>query len=221
VWDALDGAAEVTWLEDAGTSGEVLRPLVLEGLAPYCRASDPLARLRGLDDFRVLCAHRRGPGSVDALNGEIERLLAERGVIDLRQGPWYDGRPILVTHNDYAVRLFNGDVGVIAHSGESSAARRACFLDSDGGVRAIAPARLPPHETVFAMSVHKSQGSEFDTVLIVLPPEPSPLLSRELLYTAVTRARRRVILVGTRAVIAHAIAHRLQRASGLRERLWR
>ena len=100
-----------------------------------------------------------------------------------------------MTQNDYQLRLFNGDVGIIAAASDEGPTRRhAVFVAPDGSERRLSPARLPPHETVFAMSVHKSQGSEFDAVAVLLPPEPSPVVSRELLYTAVTRARRRATI---------------------------
>src|SRR5690606_21690307 len=119
--------------------------------------------------------------------------------------------------NDYQLKLFNGDVGtVVRHDGKLL----AYFVAPDGKERMLSPARLPPHETVFAMTVHKSQGSEFDRVAVVLGDRSSPLLTRELLYTAVTRARVAVTLHATAAVVAEAIARRTERGSGLRDALW-
>jgi exodeoxyribonuclease V alpha subunit len=124
----------------------------------------------------------------------------------------------MVTENDPALGLFNGDVGVLWKDPEGSV--RAYFLEPGGGLRQLAPARLPPHETVYATSIHKSQGSEFDRVVVVLPDETSPLLTRELVYTAVTRARQEAILLGSRASFARAVAQRAVRASGLADLLW-
>ena len=124
---------------------------------------------------------------------------------------------MLVTENDYQLDLFNGDVGVVWQEERSW---RVVFGGADGKARWLMPARLPPHETVFAMSVHKSQGSEFDQVVIVLPDEGSPLLTRELLYTAVTRAKRRVVICGSPAAVRAAVIRPAERASGLREVLW-
>ncbi|MEO8602296.1 MAG: exodeoxyribonuclease V subunit alpha, partial [bacterium] len=184
---ALDGDAAVGRL-DPSPDGELdgaLADAIVAGFAPYCAAPTPFARLQALALFRVLCAHRRGPFGVATVNAQIEQLLAER--TDFRpEGEDYAGRPILVTRNDYALKLFNGDVGVIAAHPEDAARRVAHFLDDSGGTRRVAVARLPQHETVFAMSVHKSQGSEFDAVAVLLPREPSPVVSRELLYTALT-----------------------------------
>ncbi len=109
---------------------------------------------------------------------------------------------------------------MIVDDRERPGTRLAVFIGPDGALRRVAPSRLPPHETVFAMSVHKSQGSEFDAVAVLLPAEPSPIVSRELLYTAVTRARERATVYGTREVVAYAVTHRSERASGLRDALW-
>ena len=216
----LDDAAypDVALVAPASGRGlsESLRDAAVRGFAAYLHAADPASRLRGLERFRVLCAHRRGPHGVETLNRHIERTLAEAGLLR-PDTPAYAGRPIIVTVNDYQLGLFNGDVGVIVAEGDT---RHAVFVASDGGVRRLSPSRLPPHETVFAMSVHKSQGSEFDEVAVVLPETLSPVMSRELLYTAVTRARHRVTVHASREVVAQAIARRVERASGLREQLW-
>jgi exodeoxyribonuclease V alpha subunit len=139
--------------------------------------------------------------------------LARRGL--LTPGPeWYEGRPILISQNDYQLDLWNGDVGVIARRDEQLYA----FFAGTGaspGLRSFLPARLPPHETVFAMTVHKSQGSEFDRVALLIPEKTSPFLTRELIYTAVSRARHRVEIYGTRAVLRAALGRRVERASGL------
>ncbi|HKO90178.1 MAG TPA: ATP-binding domain-containing protein, partial [Polyangiaceae bacterium] len=128
-----------------------------------------------------------------------------------------ENRPILITRNDYGLGLFNGDVGVVVQ--DHDARLRACFQGSSG-LRFFAPSRLPPHETVFAMTIHKSQGSEFDAVSVVLPEVPSPLVSRELLYTALTRARRRVDIFASGEVIRASVERAIQRASGLHDALW-
>ena len=199
--------------------GDDLRNLVVEGYRDALRERDPAEALKKLEDFRLLCAHRRGPLGVSGMNQAAERWLVERGLLTV-DADHYRGRPILVTQNDYQQSLFNGDTGLVLHDPDRGALR-AFFPDSrGGGVRSITPGRLPPHETVFAMTVHKSQGSELTHVVVVLPSSPSPVLTRELLYTAVTRARRRVTVVGTEEVIRHAVRERVQRASGVREKLW-
>jgi exodeoxyribonuclease V alpha subunit len=161
----------------------------------------------------VLCAHRRGPHGVAAWTGEIERWLS--GSLDgfeLSERD-YVGRPLLITENDYELRLYNGDTGVIV-------------LDPDGRMVAafengvFAPTRLGAAETVYAMTIHKSQGSQFDTAAVLLPDPGSRILTRELLYTAATRARERLIVVGTEEMVRAAVARPVARATGLRERLW-
>lgn len=189
---------------------------LLDGFGPLARASEPAAALDALGMFRLLSAHRRGHGGVQGLNRLARDVLAQAGLIDGR-AEWYAGRPVMVRRNDYALRLFNGDVGVALP--DTSGALRVWFAGDDGP-RPFHPARLPPHETVFATTVHKSQGSEFDRVLLVLPDQASPILTRELLYTAITRARTHARIVGTAAVLALAAETRIQRSSGMRDRLW-
>jgi exodeoxyribonuclease V alpha subunit len=193
----------------------LLEQLASSGYRPFLESTDPALKLTRLEGYRVLCAHRQGTDGVERLNAEIERWLARAGLI-LPEGRFYENRPVLITRNDYGLGLFNGDVGVVVREGDRL---RVCFQGSDG-LRFLAPSRLPPHETVFAMTIHKSQGSEFDAVSVVLPETPSPLLSRELLYTAVTRARRRVDVLGSRDVIRAAVSRAIQRASGLHDALW-
>lgn len=183
-------------------------------LGPLLRARAPEDRLERLHAFRILCAHRRGPAGVLALNVAVERFLRAEGLVRA-DGDFYDGRPVIVTANDHQLGLYNGDIGVVCHEG---GARRVYFA-AEGGPRAIPLGRLPPHETVYAMTVHKSQGSEVGRVALMLPPAPSPLVTRELLYTAVTRARDHVDIFGTAEVLRHGMARRIERASGLTEAL--
>jgi len=211
--------ADVARVDPASEStlSEPLRDAALTGFRAYLDENDPAQSLAALERFRILCAHRHGPYGVGAANAEVEALLASADRIDRRAGPTYLGRPIIVMRNDYQLQLFNGDVGTIVdHEGR----RLAFFLGPDGTPRHLSPARLPPHETVFAMTVHKSQGSEFDRVAVLLGDRSSPLLTRELLYTAVTRARHAVSLHATVEVIAEAISRPTERASGLRDALW-
>ena len=129
----------------------------------------------------------------------------------------YVGRPLLVTENDYELGLYNGDTGVIV---EGAGERPSAAFERGGEVLRFSPLRLGAVETAYAMTIHKSQGSQFDTAAVLLPAASSRILTRELLYTAVTRARRELILVGTEAAVRQAVARPVARASGLRERLW-
>lgn len=202
-----------------GRLGTALHDDVLRGFAPYLRPGPPAEQLRAFEQLRVLCAHRRGWAGVEWVNRQIEAALVAAGLIRDGGHP-YVGQPIMVTRNDYQLGLFNGDVGLIVRDPVQADALMAFFIAPDGTQRMLSPSRLPPHETVFAMSVHKSQGSEFDEVAVLLPEQVSPVVSRELLYTAVTRARRKVTIHSSREVVAHAITHRIERASGLRDMLW-
>lgn len=199
--------------------GDALRKDAVDKYRAYLTAREPKACFEALHAFRVLCAHRTGPFGVEALNEQLETALADAELLR-PEGRFYDHRPILITQNDYQLGLFNGDVGVVLRDRDEPDSLRVWFLGADGRERALAPSRLPPHETVFAMTVHKAQGSEFDEVAIVLPDTATQVLTRELLYTAVTRPKTRVTIYGELAVIAEAIKRPVERASGLRERLW-
>ncbi len=177
----------------------------------------PQVIFQRLKAFQVLCAHRGGAFGVSGLSAMIEDVLDEHGFINARQ-TWYPGRPIMVTRNDYNLRLFNGDVGVALR--DVSGHLKVFFPAAAEGIRSIAPARLPEHESVYAMTIHKSQGSEFGHVLMVLPTERSPVLSRELIYTGISRAMSRVEVWGESSPFCDAVARRVSRASALRERLW-
>jgi exodeoxyribonuclease V alpha subunit len=201
----------------AGAPARALEGLVVTGYAPFIRATEPAEKLALLGRYRVLCALRQGRFGVEQQNEDIERWLAEAGLLDT-SSTFYENRPIIVTQNDYSLGLFNGDVGVVVR--DEHGRLRVCFEGAEGP-RLLSPGRLPPHETVFATTIHKSQGSEFDAVSIVLPEAASALVGRELIYTAVTRARRRVDLFSTLEVIRSALARTVQRPSGLRDALWR
>jgi exodeoxyribonuclease V alpha subunit len=181
-------------------------------LIDAARAGRAGAALSALDEHRVLCGHREGPYGVARWARQVEEWLAQDVGGYAKDGQWYVGRPLLVTANDHQLRLFNGDTGVVLSvEGEPRAAFRR-----DGEVDLFGPSRLSDVQTVHAMSVHRSQGSQFGKVTLVLPPEGSPLLTRELVYTAVTRAKEHVRIIGTRAALVAAIQRPIQRASGLR-----
>ena len=214
-----DGA--VGWLaeEPADAESALRDPVSGWGgeIVDAARDGDATGALRRLGRHRVLCAHRRGPDGVAAWNDRIEGWLAEERPALAGEGVWYAGRPVMVTANDYSLRLYNGDTGItIADSGHIS----VVFEDGTGEPRRVSPSRLADVDTVYATTVHKSQGSEFDDVTLLMPAVGSRLLTRELLYTAVTRARHRLLVVGTEAAIRAAVGRRIARASGLTARLW-
>jgi exodeoxyribonuclease V alpha subunit len=194
-----------------------LRGPVIEGFSEFLKASDPLEALAALARFRILCALREGPFGVAGLNQLTEEMLDAAGLIKAL-GSWYAHRPIMIMRNDYNLKLFNGDIGVIlpdSMGGEP----RAFFAGPENEVRKFLPLRLPEHQTAYALTVHKSQGSEFDRVLLVLPDRESPVLCRELLYTGITRARKSVELWYEEKVFRAALSRRVSRTSGLREAL--
>src|SRR5208282_1800120 len=184
----------------------------LDGYREYLAMEDPEAALAAFDRFRVLCALREGRYGVDGLNNAIERLLAAKGLIAPDQR-WYRGRPVMVTVNDYTLRLFNGDIGITLPDPEKSGNLAVFFPSTEGGIRKVSPFRLPEHKTAYAITVHKSQGSEFDSILLILPTFDNPVLTRELLYTGITRARTEVEIWGEEAIFAGAVSRRIDRES--------
>ena len=214
------GSDDLTWIH--GSREKDLDALV-ERITEHRTRLVELARdpgrideaLRSLDGLAVLCAHHRGPQSVDQWRRLIEDALDER-YPGLRFGAeWYPGQPVMITTNDYRLNLFNGDIGLTVETDDGP---QVAF--ARGGIRTFPRSHIGDHTTVHAMTIHKSQGSQFDEVVVALPAESSRLLTRELLYTAVTRASDRVTLIGDEAVIRHAINRSVERASGLGVRLW-
>jgi exodeoxyribonuclease V alpha subunit len=224
--DTLAGAPEgVTWIrhDAADADAEELEPVtdaaVAAGraLVEEARSGDARRALERLGAFRVLCAHRRGPHGVATWTERIERRLTAEVDRFGGEGRWYAGRPLLVTENDYGLRLYNGDTGVVV---TTAAGGVTAAFERRGDVVEYTPSRLGAVDTVYAMTVHKSQGSQFDTAAVLLPDPTSQILTRELLYTAVTRARERLILVGTEEALRAAVSRPVARASGLGWRLW-
>jgi exodeoxyribonuclease V alpha subunit len=193
------------------------------GLEPYLhlikRGADVAEIFAAFSRFRVLCALRSGPMGAEALNHRIEAWLQSRGLITAQQ-PWYAGRPVMITRNDYQLQLFNGDMGIALADPDADGRLRVFFEGPHQSFQRLPPFRLPAHETVFAMTVHKSQGSEFDDVLLILADEHSPIMTRELLHTGITRAKSRVTICGTEAAFQAAVGRQLRRSSGLRAALW-
>ncbi|MDN4161329.1 exodeoxyribonuclease V subunit alpha [Nocardioides abyssi] len=176
---------------------------------------DPVGAVRALDEHRLLCAHREGPYGVRLWNRHVEQWLGEELGVDLRQ-EWYVGRPLLVTTNDHALEVYNGETGAVVLGADG---RARAWIAGSRGLQDFAPGRLDAVETMHAMTIHKSQGSQARRVTVLLPEEGSRLLSRELFYTAVTRAQDHVRVVGSEAAVRAAVETRAQRATGLRQRL--
>jgi len=201
-----------------------LERLVMEKIAPIFNMRDAQKALKQMNTLKILTPLRKGPVGVQALNQGVEQILVRHDVIEPHKGTslgWYAGRPVMITCNDYYRNLFNGDVGIAMNiTSRRAQALQVFFPDSQQGCKSLVPEQLPAHETVYAMTVHKSQGTEFDLVVLVLPDIDVPLLTRELLYTAVTRARQRVEIWGRSDILKKAISRRIRRASGLKQALW-
>lgn len=203
---------DIVWEQDG--KEPALRVRIQAGYAAYVQTlhtGDVAAAFAAFQRFRVLCAHRKGPAGVEGLN-----RLAETALGVPAAHTWYEGRPVLISANDYALRLFNGDVGLCLRTPEGL---RVFFESGVGQYRSLLPGRVPAHETAYAMTVHKSQGSEFEDVLLVLPEQLTPVLNRPLVYTAITRAKKRFALWGSPAVLQGALASLPQRESGLQVKL--
>ncbi|MEP9362674.1 exodeoxyribonuclease V subunit alpha [Nocardioides sp. CN2-186] len=210
---------QVSFVEAADDAAieEALRPDSVAAARAVWQAAtdeDPARALAELDRYRLLCAHREGPYGVRRWNSLVERWLAEDPEVDV-YGQWYVGRPLLVTSNDYALDVYNGETGVVVRQ----AGRPRAFVAGSERLKEFAPGRLDAVETMHAMTIHKSQGSQADRVTVLLPDAGSRLLTRELFYTAATRARHHVRVVGSEAAVRAAVETRAQRATGLRLRL--
>jgi exodeoxyribonuclease V alpha subunit len=197
----------------------VLKERIIEGFRPYLKESEPSKVFDLFNKVRILCAVREGPYGVNSLKLLVEQVLRSEGLIR-REGRWYRGRPVLITRNDYNLRLFNGDVGITLPDPEAGGDLRVFFPGPEGTPRKFPPLRLPEYETAFAMTVHKSQGSEFDKVLFLMPDRDVQVLTRELVYTAITRAKEKVEVWGKGEIFQTAVSRRISRASGLRDALW-
>ena len=197
---------------------------ILKGYRDCFTVAEPRCALERFSRFRVLCAVNKGFYGVGAINRLTEQVLRRENLIATKSGRtdhWYAGRPILIAANDYGLQLYNGDIGLTVAAEDTGEERLVvCFTGATDDLRRIPVHRLPVLETVFAMTVHKSQGSEFDQVHLILPDTDVPVLTRELIYTAVTRARSRITIWGQERILAAGISRRIVRRSGLRDALW-
>ncbi len=197
---------------------EALRPLVLNGWSAFLAETDPAKALAAMARFQILTPLRHGWHGRDGLNRLTEEILREEGLIQGDDSPW-PHQPLLVTENHHGLKLYNGDTGILLPTSPGAPTLMAWFPDGRGGTRMISPLRLPSVETAFAITVHKSQGSEYDSVLLVLPDASGRVLSRELLYTGLSRARSGATLWAAEEVVLDAVTHGTERASGLADKL--
>lgn len=210
-----EGREDLAWIETPTPNDLLVR--LEQGYAGFLQAAksaDPAAAFAAFNTFRALTAQREGPWGVSGINEALEARFKRRLQVASRER-WYAGRAVMVRQNDYALGLFNGDIGICLMTEHGL---RVVF-EAEQGFRPFAPARLPSHDSAFAMTVHKSQGSEFNQVLLALPEQPSPLLTRSLFYTGITRAKNKVEIWGLPVRLAEAVSTRAERAAGLAERL--
>ncbi|TKU07084.1 exodeoxyribonuclease V subunit alpha [Citrobacter sp. wls829] len=201
-------------------SGEDYVAMLEEALAGYGRyltllreGAEPGAVIQAFNEYQLLCALREGPFGVSGLNERLEQVMVQKRKIQRSAHTrWYEGRPVMIARNDSSLGLFNGDIGIALDRGLGL---RVWFALPDGSIKSVQPSRLPEHETTWAMTVHKSQGSEFDHAALILPSQHSPVVTRELVYTAITRARRRLSLYADERILTAAVAIRTERRSGL------
>lgn len=199
---------------------EEYQQMLDDALAGYARYlslvhsnAAPAEVIAAFGEYQLLCALREGPFGVSGLNERLEQALSrQRQITRSPHSRWYHGRPVMIARNDSSLGLFNGDIGIALDQGQGI---RVWFPLPDGTIKSVQPGRLPDHDTAWAMTVHKSQGSEFDHAALILPQQIVPVVTRELVYTAITRARRRLSLYADERVLMQAITTRTERRSGL------
>ena len=216
VW--AKGFSDIRFHDLSNDSYNAMITMMVNGYRSYLghiHAGDkPEVALKAFSQIQLLCAMREGDFGVVGLNQRIEKGLRKSNLIPHGDEVWYSGRPVMVTQNDYGVGLYNGDIG-IAMPDPVDQRLRVYFDMPDGSIRGVLPSQLPEHETVYAMTIHKSQGSEFEHTVLALPAEFSPILTRELIYTGVTRAKKKLDLFATEKVVARGVMIKTQRNSGL------
>jgi exodeoxyribonuclease V alpha subunit len=190
---------------------------IIRGFTAMLTAPNLEQGFSAMEEFRFLCALRNGPAGVTGINRLTARVLRKAGLID-SDTEWYQGKPVIIRRNQYEMQLFNGDTGILWPDGEGRL--RAWFKRADNSLYPVTPARLPEHDTAYAITIHKAQGSEFDRVLLLLPEEDSRVLSRELIYTGITRAKQQLTLCSDRTILHSAVQQRTLRYSGLADMLW-
>ena len=217
---------QIDWkkISDPNDLSMALPKEVINGYSDYLNCRDPHRALELFNRFRILCAVKFGALGVIEINRLTEEILNRNGLIEpdnLSTYPWYRGRPVLITRNDYNLELFNGDIGITMPEPDSKSKDLYVYFSGvSGKLRRFLPQRLPEHETAYAMTVHKSQGSEFETVLLILPNQDYPVLTRELLYTGITRAKNHISIWGREGIIKTTILRKINRNSGLKDALW-
>ncbi|WP_027359537.1 exodeoxyribonuclease V subunit alpha [Desulforegula conservatrix] len=211
---------DIVWIKRGNENSlkKIINDLTSDHLSRISASDSPEKALDCIDEFKILCAVRQGIWGVEGINSTVRELMHENKYAPA-DGDWYHGRPVMITTNDYQLGLFNGDTGIALKDDNDKKNLMVYFRSGDNTVKAFHPSRLGRHETVFASTVHKSQGSEYDRVALVLPDRFTGALSMELVYTAVTRAKKEFILISSEEIFSMAISERTRRTSGLCNRL--
>ncbi len=221
------GYADIQFTELSGEGYSELLKLLVEEYRAYLEPAHQLSEEQAikpvLDAYnrcRLLCAVREGEFGVAGLNQRIERALIKHKLIRPGDEVWYVGRPVMITRNDYNLGLYNGDIGICLADPASKERRLKVYFElPDGRIKGILPSRLPEHEVAYAMTVHKSQGSEFEHTFMILPPDFSPVLTRELVYTGITRAKKKLYFYANNKILRRSVGVKTERLSGLAARL--
>ena len=204
--------------------GGLIEKMLVLHYGDLSREKDPVKALNLMNHFKILCAVNHGPYGVNEINQmaiQVLQINHNKGHgSNRRHTAWYHGRPILIRKNDYQLDVFNGDMGIVLKDPDNQDELLVFFSGNNSEIRSIAPYRLPEHETAYAMTIHKSQGSEFNEVLMVLPEKDTPILTRELIYTGSTRARQNLSILSSESAIRLAVSRRIERVSGLRDKLY-
>ena len=209
----------ISWrdMESQNHLKSMIENYIVERYTSFINASSIEEAFSYFDKFHVLCALRHGPFGVLAINDIIEKMLLEKKVIKAFK-KWYRGKPIMITANDYSLKLFNGDIGIVFEDTENNDSLKI-FFKTEEGLKKIAPPRIADFETAYAITVHKSQGSEFDDIIFILSDTSSEIFTRELIYTAITRAKRSIEIWGKEHLFIEAVEKRLERRSGIKDAL--
>ena len=189
---------------------------VLTRYKNYLKSEQPENCIKLFNQFKILCAVKKGAYGTESINTATEKILREKKLISLKT-EWYHKRPLLITKNDYQTNLFNGDAAIVFNTDGNIP--YAVLSDNNGKIKKIACSNLAYYQTAYAVTVHKSQGSEFDNVMLILPNAKSPVLTKELIYTAITRAKKSVTILGTEEIFIYSVQKKTKRASGLKKEL--
>lgn len=223
------GYADINYLSLTGANYQLLVSKLIENYQAYLNVifaqSDTYTNVnqraqQALNTFsqcRLLCAVRDGDFGVTGINDRVEKLLKAKKIIRFQDESWYEGRPVMIVQNDYSLGVYNGDIGLCLR--DETGRLKVYFELSDGSVKGFLPSRIPLHETAYAMTVHKSQGSEFETTMLILPPDFTPIITRELIYTGITRAKNYLYLLSSPTVLNRGTRLQTSRASGLTDLL--